>query len=120
MMGVLSVVYYWIINPSDTSDFFEVLLGQLYISVVFLLVVFQTLKRLGDFDRPWWHIFALLIPFWSFFELLNLFFTKGDEGSNRFGERTPQHSSTLRRNMWLLTTMTVVSSLLVIWLLYSL
>jgi hypothetical protein len=37
------------------------------------------------------------------YEYFKLVFVKGDEGPNEFGEMTPQHSSTSRRNSWLLT-----------------
>jgi uncharacterized membrane protein YhaH (DUF805 family) len=110
---VLGIAYLEV-NPYTAVDF-EDLGGTLDLLVSLPLLVFQVLKRLRDFNRPWWHIFALLIPLWWFVELFKLFFAKGDEEPNRFGARTPQHSFTLRRNSWLLTASTAVSFFLLIW-----
>jgi hypothetical protein len=49
------------------------------------------------------------------YEAFKLVFVRGDEGPNRFGEMTPQHGSTLRRNSWLLTGTLLVFVIGILW-----
>ncbi len=44
-----------------------------------------TVKRLHDLDRPTWHWWLLLVPFYNIYLGIVLVFQRGSWGSNRFG-----------------------------------
>ena len=44
-----------------------------------------TVRRLHDLDRPGWHFFLFLIPFYNFYLALVLLFAKGTPGDNDYG-----------------------------------
>jgi uncharacterized membrane protein YhaH (DUF805 family) len=44
-----------------------------------------TVKRLHDLDRPTWHWWLLLVPFYNIYLGIVLLFQRGSWGQNRFG-----------------------------------
>ncbi|MDA0329416.1 MAG: DUF805 domain-containing protein [Gemmatimonadetes bacterium] len=44
-----------------------------------------TIKRLHDLDRPSWHWWLLMVPFYNLYLGFVLLFSKGTEGPNEFG-----------------------------------
>ncbi len=51
-----------------------------------VLIAFQVVRRLHDLDRPGWQYWLLLIPFYNIYLGLVLYFVKGTDGSNSYGE----------------------------------
>ena len=50
-------------------------------------------KRVHDLDRPWWFILLMVIPLLNIWLLIDIHFTKGTTGINRYG-RDPLEPST--------------------------
>ena len=50
-----------------------------------IVLAFVTVKRLHDLDRPGWHYWLLLVPFYNIYLSIVLLFVKGTPGANRFG-----------------------------------
>lgn len=78
----------------------DISIGFFVLFVLFPLVLLQAVKRLHDLDRPSLHLAFLLIPLWNVYEIFKLLFHRGTESRSEFGDNTPVHSSTLRRNSW--------------------
>ena len=53
-----------------------------------------TVKRLHDLDRPGWHFWLFLVPFYNFYLSLVLLFAKGTDGPNQYG-RDPLQAATI-------------------------
>ncbi len=50
-----------------------------------IVIALQVVKRLHDLNRPGWHYWLLLIPFYNLYLGIILCFEKGTEGPNRYG-----------------------------------
>jgi uncharacterized membrane protein YhaH (DUF805 family) len=115
MWSLMSLSYLLAFPVDEAIDYPTLTATVIILNAVvwFLLALFQVIKRLHDFDRPWWHVLTLLIPFWMIYELGKLIFFEGAKGPNWLGKMTPQHSSTLRRNSWLLAGAVFVISTII-------
>ena len=50
-----------------------------------VLLAFQVVRRLHDMDRPGWHYWLLLVPFYNLYLTILLYCEKGTEGPNQYG-----------------------------------
>lgn len=54
--------------------------------VYFILSTCAIVQRLHDIERPGTHIFLLLIPIYHIYLVILLFFKKGTDGPNKYGD----------------------------------
>ncbi len=73
-----------------TASFFGFVLGV----ASTVLIAFQVVRRLHDMNRPGWHYWLLLIPFYNIYVSLVLLFVKGTDGANAYGDDPLLPSST--------------------------
>lgn len=62
------------------------LVGLLSALVWFILSAFPTVRRCHDIDQPGTHFWRLLIPLYNIVVFLFLIFSKGTDGTNKYGE----------------------------------
>ncbi len=62
------------------------LLGLFVMFVLPIRLVWNTICRLHDLDRPGSHLVLLIIPIYNIYFILMLFFIKGTLGANSYGD----------------------------------
>ena len=65
-----------------TASFFGFILGL----ASTILLALQTVRRLHDMNRPGWHYWLLLIPFYNIYLTILLYSEKGTDGRNEYGD----------------------------------
>ena len=63
-----------------------ILLFVLFFIFIFIFQIILVVGRFHDLNKPAWHFFLLLIPFYNIYILLVLYLMKGTEGPNEYGE----------------------------------
>lgn len=75
-------------NPYTT--FFLVI--ALYTLIVLSILIYLTIKRCHDFNKPWFYSFFLLLPI----SILAFCFIPGTDGNNKYGSQTEPNSLLLK------------------------
>jgi uncharacterized membrane protein YhaH (DUF805 family) len=80
-------------NPSAVSQFplvlkYFLMFGWLFgIPIISCFILsFAGVKRLHDLGRSGWHYWEFLIPLWDIYIAIQLFFWKGNAGTNQYGK----------------------------------